>query len=72
MGAVMPGIKDNPALNDNDIASILSFVRNSLSEYPGRIRSRDIKAIREKTTQQNEMFTAESLKKWLQENGVGE
>lgn len=72
MAAAMPGLKNNPELDDADIAAILSFVRNSLSEYPGGIRADDIKKIREMTAQQEEMFTAESLATWLEENGIEE
>jgi mono/diheme cytochrome c family protein len=66
MNAVMPGIKDNPALGDKEIAEIIVFVRNSFSfanPFDSNILER-IGELREQTKDRTEMYTEEELFSW--------
>lgn len=64
MNAVMSGIKNNPALNDKDIADLLSFMRSSFTELDfGKvwISPEDVGKIRAKLKDRNELFTEKEL-----------
>ncbi len=60
LNAVMPGLKDNPELSDNDIANILSFVRNAFSEEPLDIEASQVKKARSKFPK-GKMYTEAEL-----------
>ena len=62
MNAVMPGLKDNSDLTDQDIANILSFVRNAFSNEHRDIDAEDIEKARDKHPK-GEMYTEEELMK---------
>lgn len=67
---IMPGIKDNPNLKDDDIARILSFLKNGFSDKPGRVRSSMVAKIREQTKDREQMLTADELAKWMAEKPI--
>lgn len=66
-GAIMPGVRHNPALNDKDLAALLRFIVNGLASSGPRINADLVKKLREQTTNQEELFTEESLEVWLEE-----
>lgn len=68
LNAVMPGLKDNALLGYKEIADILNFVRNAFSDDPVKITPALVKSVRERSADQTEMFTAESLKEWENKN----
>lgn len=68
MNAVMPGIKDNPELDDDEIATILRFVGNGFNPKQVPVSAEKVKRIRQMTADREELFTAESLEQWLEEN----
>ncbi|MEM9916596.1 MAG: c-type cytochrome [Bacteroidota bacterium] len=61
---VMPGIRNNPALDDAALFDLLVFVRNAFSNTWKPMSPKMIANIRAATADQTEMFTEESLKKW--------
>ncbi len=65
MNAVMPGIKDNPVLDDKAIAEIIIFVRNSFSFADSWIDPElRIAELREQTKDRTDMFTEKELFEW--------
>lgn len=66
-GAIMPGVRHNPALNDKDLAALLRFIVNGLASSGPRINADLVKKLREQTANQEELFTEESLEIWLKE-----
>ena len=66
MNLVMPGIKDNSALSDKDIADIVTFVRNSFSYASPWTGESLVTELRERTADRTEMFTEEELLSWKQ------
>lgn len=68
MNAVMPGLKDNTALTDEDIRDIAIFVRNSFSLANPWISLDLVTSLREKTKDRNTVFTEDELNKWLEDN----
>ncbi|MFK7947164.1 MAG: c-type cytochrome [Saprospiraceae bacterium] len=64
LNAAMPGIKNNPALTDKDIADLLSFMRSSFTEIDfGEvwISPEDVAKLRAKLEDRDELFTEEEL-----------
>ncbi len=61
LNAVMPGLVDNKTLSDQDIANILSFVRNAFSNEHQDIKAEQVKALRKKKPK-GQMYTEEELK----------
>ncbi|MEO1258164.1 MAG: c-type cytochrome [Bacteroidota bacterium] len=68
MNLVMPGIKNNPELTDKKIADIITFVKNSFTQKPEWLKAETVAEIRNKLEGNEEMFTEESLNKWMEEN----
>ena len=66
-GAIMPGVRHNPALNDKDLAALLRFIVNGLASSGPRISESLVKKLRAQTANQEELFTEESLETWLEE-----
>ena len=64
LGLAMPGLKDNSALTDNDIFSLMVFVRNSFSTTNERIKKEDVAVWREQSKDKKELFTEEELLKF--------
>ncbi len=62
LNAVMPGIKNNPAISDKDITDLVIFLRNSFSFSNPWIREEDVAKWREQTRDKTDMFTEEELK----------
>lgn len=61
MSAVMPGIANSPELSDEDIVSILNFVRNAFSTSPRTINTEDIARLRGYTPAKGMMTEPELL-----------
>lgn len=61
MSAVMPGIANSPELSDEDIVSILNFVRNAFSTSPRTINTEDIARLRGYTPGKGMMTEPELL-----------
>ena len=70
MNLVMPGIKNNPELTDKKIADLITFIKNSFTQNPEWLEAETVTEIREKLKGNEEMFTAESLNKWTEENNI--
>ena len=69
MNLVMPGIKDNPDLTDEKIADLMIFIRNAFTEgLPGMVTPAMVKDARASLKGHQEMFTAESLNRWMEEH----
>lgn len=69
MNLVMPGIKNNPELTDKKIADLMVFIKNSFAVgFPAPINEELVGGLRQKLAGREEMFTAESLEKWMEEN----
>ncbi len=61
LNAVMPGLKDNPDLTDENIANLLSYVRNAFADEYRDVIAEDVKAGRSKSPK-GKMYTEEELK----------
>ena len=59
----MPGIGNNDALSDGDVAQILSFVRNAWNNNAGLVSAEDVARVREKLKDREGAFTVEELQK---------
>lgn len=59
----MPGIGQNKEFSDEDIAQVLSYIRNSWSNKAEPIKASDINAIRNKYKDRQKAFTMEELNK---------
>ena len=59
----MPGIGTNDALGDEDIAQLLSFIRNSWGNKAGEVTAADVGRIRSKYAGREKTFTMEELNK---------
>ncbi|HYD91819.1 MAG TPA: cytochrome c, partial [Flavobacterium sp.] len=59
----MPGIANNKELTNEDIAQLLSFIRNAWSNKAGEINSTDVDKARRKYAGRQKTFTAEELQK---------
>ena len=68
MDAMMPGVKNNPELSDDDIARILRFVGNGFNPVQAKVNSALVQKIRERTAHRESMFTAPELEEWLLNN----
>lgn len=68
LGGVMPGIRNNPNLSDEDIANLLRFVINALNPNQMGISPQMVSQLRAMTEGQETLFTDESLRQWIQEN----
>lgn len=64
LNAVMPGIKNNPALSDKDIADLLIFLRNSFSFSNPYVAEKDVAKWRAATQDREELFTEAELKQY--------
>ncbi len=62
---VMPGLKDNPDLNDQDLANLLTFVRNAFSKDPIDIHKNEILDARKLAPPENQLFTEETILKHI-------
>lgn len=60
LNAVMPGLKDNASLSDQDIANLLSFVRNAFADDYVDIKAEEVKAGRDKLPK-GKMYTEGEL-----------
>lgn len=68
LNSVMPGIKNNPELSDDDIAALLRFVSNGFNSTGQPINGQKVKKIRQMTADLEDVFTVESLKQWMLDN----
>jgi mono/diheme cytochrome c family protein len=63
--AAMPGIKNNPDLDDTKLADILSFIRNGFGTDPSAVSIDLVAEMRAKVKDREELFTAEELMDYL-------
>lgn len=61
MNLVMPGLKNNPALGDDEIKDLLVFIQNAFASTSADINVEEISALREETADREEMYTEEEL-----------
>lgn len=59
----MPGIGNNDSLSDEDVAQILSFIRNAWNNSAELVTAEDIARVREMLKDREGAFTAEELSK---------
>lgn len=64
LNAVMPGIKNNPALSDKDVADLLIFLRNSFSFSNPYVAEKDVAKWRAATQDREALFTEAELKQY--------
>lgn len=69
--AVMPGIKDNPAISDRDILDIIAYIKNGFTTDATWLRMKQdkIAELRAATADKKTMFTEEELKEWTVSSG---
>ncbi len=60
--APMPGYKDNPQLSDQDLADVLSFIRNGFGTDPSTVSVELVKEMRKRVEDRAEPFTEEELR----------
>jgi mono/diheme cytochrome c family protein/glucose/arabinose dehydrogenase len=61
VGEAMPGMSTNNQLGDNEIALIVSYVRNAWSNKASKVNDDDVKTIRQKYHGREEPFTMKEL-----------
>lgn len=61
MNHVMPGIGNNQALTDKDVADIISYVGNAFSDYPRSLNSKKVEELREVKSESGAEYTIEEL-----------
>jgi len=61
ISADMPGIGSNDEYNDQDIAEVLSFIRNCWSNQGSKVTDKDIQEVRKKYKGRQKPFTIEEL-----------
>ncbi|WP_343674808.1 c-type cytochrome [Chitinophaga sp.] len=61
ISADMPGIGSNDEFNDQDIAALLSFIRNCWSNQAAKVTEKDIQEVRKKYKGRQKPFTMEEL-----------
>lgn len=61
ISADMPGIGSNDEYNDQDIAEVLSFIRNCWSNQASKVTDKDIQEVRTKYKGRQKPFTIEEL-----------
>ncbi|WPQ60351.1 c-type cytochrome [Chitinophaga sancti] len=61
ISADMPGIGSNDEFNDQDIAEVLSFIRNCWSNQAPKVTEKDIQEVRKKYKGRQKPFTIEEL-----------
>ena len=61
--AIMPGIKDNPSLKDQDIADVMTYIRNTWGNKAEPISAKLVKKIRAATKDRNAPFEEKELRK---------
>lgn len=59
----MPGIGSNPAFTDDDIAQVLSYIRNTWNNKAHPVDAADIGNTRKKFKDRQKAFTTEELDK---------
>ena len=59
----MPGIGNNKSIGDEDIAQVVSFIRNSWGNKAGEVKAADIARVRSKYPGREKTFTLEELNK---------
>lgn len=62
---VMPALVDNTEYSDQEIAAVLSFVKNAFSSTPRRVSSQLVKELRNYPSEDGEPYTVKSLEERL-------
>ncbi len=67
---VMPGLAENTEYSDQEIAAVLSFIKNAFSWKPRSVSSRLVGALRDFPPEDGQPFTVESLENHLSQVGT--
>ena len=59
----MPGIGNSKEISDEDVAEVMSFIRNAWNNRASEASVTDIKKVRRKYGSRRKAFTMEELKK---------
>jgi len=59
--AAMPGVKDNPAIKDEDIAAITHYVKNAFSMSPQGVKVEKVAELRTQKPKEGNLFTEKEL-----------
>ncbi|HLU94795.1 MAG TPA: c-type cytochrome [Membranihabitans sp.] len=62
---VMPGLSENAEYSDQEIAAVLSFIKNAFSMKPRSVSSRLVRSMRDFPPENGQPFTVESLENHL-------
>lgn len=62
---VMPALVDNTEYSDQEIAAVLSFVKNAFSKIPGSVSPRLVKELRDYPSLDGEPYSVQSLEERL-------
>lgn len=67
---VMPGLSENTEYSDQEIAAVLSFIKNAFSMKPRSVSSRLVGEMRDYPPEDGQPFTVESLEEHLSKIGA--
>ena len=67
---VMPGLSENTEYSDQEIAAVLSFIKNAFSMKPRSVSSRLVGEMRDFPPEDGQPFTVESLEEHLSKIGA--
>lgn len=67
LNAVMPGINNHPDLDDQDIADILSFIKNNMGKKPDSVSAEAVSSLRDKKPIGGGMYTEKILSESLKD-----
>ena len=59
----MPGISNNKELTDEDVAQLLSFIRNSWNNRADKVTGNEVNQVRQKYRDRQKPFTVQELQK---------
>ena len=59
--AAMPGVRDNPAIKDEDIAAITHYVKNAFSMSPQGVKVEKVAELRNQKPKEGNLFTEKEL-----------
>ena len=59
--AFMPGVKDNPAIKDEDIAAITHYVKNAFSMSPQGVKVEKVAELRNQKPKEGNLYTEKEL-----------
>lgn len=65
--SVMPALADNTEYSDEELAAVMSFIKNAFGRNPGNISPKLVKKMREYPSEDGDVYTVPGLKKRLKE-----